>query len=202
MLAVSSSNPGGTMSCSKRFCHDGDSAVSDAKYNHCRSFRLETDFETGIHFVDGSGRIGSDMPPRLFAIIWKIRFKAETSYGRGIDANFQTGLITNFEDSVREGWRFPGRVVTYGDIQHSNSEIGRIVVGFAHLDLEQTEIFPAGAIVFEPNPNSGMTSTSRVHRSGSEWLTTNDKDQWLYFRGEYHGSAWAIERNTGNADVV
>ena len=93
-----------------------DSAVSGAKYNHCRSFRLETDFGTGIHFVDGSGRIGSDMPPRLFAIIWNIRFKAESSYGFGIDANFQTGLITNFEDSVREGWRFPGRVVTYGDI--------------------------------------------------------------------------------------
>lgn len=163
------------MFCSKPFCHDGDSAVSGAKYNHCRSFRLETDFGTGIYFVDGPGRIGSDMPPRLFAIIWSTRFKAVTGYGFGIDANFQTGLITNFDDSVREGWRFPGRVLTYGDIQHSNSEIVRIVAGFAHLDLEQTEILPADAIISEPNPNSGMTSTSRVHRSGSEWMTTKTR---------------------------
>jgi len=163
---------------------------------------LETDFGTGIHFVDGPGHVGSDLPPRLFDLFWNTRFKAETDYGFGIDANFKIGLFTDFEDSVREGWRFPGRVLAYGDIWRSNSEIGRVVAGFEYLDLEQTEILPAGGIIFEPNPDTKIDLyfprpqiRLRVDQEASG-------DQWLYFRGEYHGSAWAIERTAGNADLV
>jgi len=163
---------------------------------------LETDFGTSIHFVDGPGRSGSDLPPRLFDIFWNTRFKAETDYGFGIDANFKMGLFTDFEDSVREGWRFPGRVLAYGDIWRSSSEIGRVVAGFEYLDLEQTELLPAGGIIFEPNPDTKIDLyfprpqiRLRVDHDESE-------DQWLYFRGEYHGSAWAVERTAGNADLV
>lgn len=162
---------------------------------------LEIDFGTGIHFVDGPGRSGSDLPPRLFDIFWNTRFKAETDYGFGIDANFKMGLFTDFEDSVREGWRFPGRVLAYSDFW-TVEKTGRIVAGFEYLDLEQTEILPAGGIIFEPNPDTKIDLyfprpqiRFRVDREESG-------DQWLYFRGEYHGSAWAIERTAGNADLV
>ena len=162
---------------------------------------LETDFGTGIHFVDGPGHVGSDLPPRLFDIFWNTRFKAETDYGFGIDANFKIGLFTDFEDSVREGWRFPGRVLAYADLWTAE-DTGRFVAGFEYLDLEQTEILPAGGIIFEPNPDTEIDLyfprpqiRFRVDREESG-------DQWLYFRGEYHGSAWAIERTAGNADLV
>ena len=163
---------------------------------------LETDFGTGIHFVDGPGHSGSDLPPRLFDIFWNTRFKAETDYGFGIDANFKIGLFTDFEDSVREGWRFPGRVLAYGDIWRSNSEIGRVVAGFEYLDLEQTEILPAGGIIFEPNPDTKVDlyfPRPQIRLRGDK---KESGDQWMYLRGEYHGSAWAVERTTGNADLV
>jgi len=163
---------------------------------------LEINFGTGIHFVDGPGRSGSDLPPRLFDIFWNTRFKAETDYGFGIDANFKMGLFTDFEDSVREGWRFPGRVLAYGDIWNSSSEIGRVVAGFEYLDLEQTEILPAGGIIFEPNPDTQIDLYFPRPQIRLRVDQEESGDQWLYFRGEYHGSAWAIERTAGNADLV
>lgn len=162
---------------------------------------LETDFGTGIHFVDGPGRTGSDLPPRLFDIFWNTRFKAETDYGFGIDANFKMGLFTDFEDSVREGWRFPGRVLAYSDFW-TVEKTGRIVAGFEYLDLEQTEILPAGGIIFEPNPDTHIDLYFPRPQIRFRTDHDEDKEQWLYFRGEYHGSAWAIERTAGNADLV
>lgn len=162
---------------------------------------LETDFGTGIHFVDGPGHIGSDLPPRLFDIFWNTRFKAETDYGFGIDANFKIGLFTDFEDSVREGWRFPGRVLAYADLWTAENT-GRFVGGFEYLDLEQTELLPAGGIIFEPNPDTKVDLYFPRPQIRFRTDHDEDKDQWLYFRGEYHGSAWAIERTAGNADVV
>lgn len=163
---------------------------------------LEMDFGTAVHFVDGPGRSGSDLPPRLFDIFWNTRFKAETDYGFGIDANFKMGLFTDFEDSVREGWRFPGRVLAYGDVWRSSSEIGRVVAGFEYLDLEETVILPAGGIIFEPNPDTKIDLYFPRPQIRFRTDHDEDKEQWLYFRGEYHGSAWAIERTAGNADLV
>lgn len=162
---------------------------------------LEVDFGTAIHFVDGPGHNGSDLPPRLFDIFWNTRFKAETDYGFGIDASFRMGLFTDFEDSVREGWRFPGRVLAYADFWNS-PESGRIVAGIEYLDLEQTEILPAGGIIFEPNRDTQIDLYFPRPQVRFRIDQKENKDQWLYFRGEYHGSAWAIERTTGNADVV
>jgi hypothetical protein len=163
---------------------------------------LETDFGTGIHFVDGPGHSGSDLPPRLFDIFWNTRFKAETDYGFGIDANFKIGLFTDFEDSVREGWRFPGRVLGYADLWHNNSEVARIVAGIEYLDLEQTEILPAGGIIFEPNPDTKIDLYFPRPQIRFRVDHEEANDHWLYFRGEYYGSAWAIERTAGNADLV
>tara|TARA_R110002072_G_scaffold295170_1_gene465921 strand:+ start:40503 stop:41759 length:1257 start_codon:yes stop_codon:yes gene_type:complete len=163
---------------------------------------LEVDFGSGIHFVDGPGHAGSDLPPRLFDIFWNTRFKAETDYGFGIDANFKMGLFTDFEDSVREGWRFPGRVLAYADLWNSSNEVGRFVAGFEYLDLEQTEILPAGGVIFEPNPDTRIDLYFPRPQIRFRVDQEESGDQWLYFRGEYHGSAWAIERDSGNADVV
>ena len=162
---------------------------------------LEIDFGTGIHFVDGPSHIGSDLPPRLFDIFWNTRFKAETDYGFGIDANFKMGLFTDFEDSVREGWRFPGRVLAYSDFW-TVENTGRIVAGFEYLDLEQTEILPAGGVIFEPNPDTQIDLYFPRPQIRLRVDQEESGDQWLYFRGEYHGSAWAIERTAGNADLV
>lgn len=163
---------------------------------------LETDFGTGIHFVDGPGHSGSDLPPRLFDIFWNTRFKAETDYGFGIDANFKIGLFTDFEDSVREGWRFPGRVLGYADLWKNSSEVARIVAGIEYLDLEQTEILPAGGIIFEPNPDTKIDLYFPRPQIRFRVDHEEANDHWLYFRGEYYGSAWAIERTAGNADLV
>lgn len=162
---------------------------------------LQIDFGTAIHFVDGPGHPGSDLPPRLFDIFWNARFVAETDSGFGIDANFKPGLFTDFEDSVREGWRFPGRVLAYADLW-SNSGTGRIVGGIEYLDLEQTEILPAGGIIFEPNPDVHIDLYFPRPQLRLRIDQKEENDQWLYFRGEYHSSAWAIERTTGNADLV
>lgn len=162
---------------------------------------LEIESGSAIHFVSGPGR--TDLPPRLFDLFWNARFRSEIADGIGIDANFNLGLYTDFEDSVREGWRFPGRLLGYGELTDENHEVvGRLVGGIEYLDLEQTEILPAGGMIVQPNKDLRLDIYFPRPQLRLRIEEEETYDRWLYIRGEYYGSAWAIERVTGNADVV
>jgi hypothetical protein len=93
-------------------------------------------------------------------------------------------------------------VLGYADLWHNSTEVARVVAGIEYLDLEQTEILPAGGIIFEPNPDTKIDLYFPRPQARFRIDQDDIDDHWLYFRGEYHGSAWAIERTAGNADVV
>lgn len=161
---------------------------------------LNVDFGAAIHFVSGPSR--SDLPPRLYDIFWNASFRSEIADGIGVDVNFKLGLFTDFEDSVRKGWRFPGRALGYADIETHRGTIGRVVAGIEYLDLEQTEILPAGGMILEPDEDTRLDLYFPRPQVRFRIDQADSEDRWLYFRGEYHTSAWAIERATGNGDVV
>ena len=149
----------------------------------------------GIHFLSGPSR--TDLPPRLFDFFLGARWTKELTSNFGFDANFSAGIYTDFEDSIREGWRFPGRALLYLD----TSSTTRMLAGIEYLDRDNIQLLPAGGLIITPEPDLRLELYFPRPRLRYRLNRTEKYERWLYLGGEYKGSSWAIERVTGIKDV-
>ncbi|MBC8291253.1 MAG: hypothetical protein H8E37_13145, partial [Planctomycetes bacterium] len=164
---------------------------------------FEADIRTNRPWVDGPGR--TDLPPRLYDISWHVHLWQPNFIdipGQNpisVSADFNLGLHADFEDTVREGWRFPGRLLFVQQIGNSDTYW---TAGFEYLDLDHIQMIPAGGFItrtadaelhlYFPRPKLRVRT-----KRGESW------DKWFYIAGEYRGRGWAIERSaTGLDDVV
>ena len=166
----------------------------------------DIDFHTGINFVSGPSRPGSDLPERLFDFGWHFHTWAPEfleieaiDLKLGLDVSFDFGIHADFEDSARDGWRFPGRVLL---VSGTDTEGVWLAGGFELLDLEHIQMLPAGGIVMRDD-DANLELFFPRPRLSVRVDSDDDTEEWLYIVGEYRGAGWAIERSaTGLADVA
>ena len=162
-------------------------------------FNIE--FEYGVHFLSGPAK--SDLPPRLFDLYFNVHWLQHLGAGIGFDANFDLGLYTDFEDTSRPGWRFPGRAIGFWNLngEASDSEF-TLIGGLESFDTDALRVVPAGGIIWQPTESTRFEFYFPRPQIKLR-LNHDDEDElWLYARGELLGSAWAIERSNGAADVA
>jgi hypothetical protein len=151
----------------------------------------------GFHFLGGPSV--TDMPPRLFDFNWGLHWFGEVTDFWWLDLGFSGGLYTDFEDSVREGWRFPAHAVATWELE---SEI-QPVLGIRYFDRDNLGLLPvAGAIV---RPDDGLRLELVFPEPRIAWRVSADEEQerWLSLSGRIGGGEWAIERfGSGLADVA
>lgn len=166
---------------------------------------FDINFRAGIHWISGPGR--TDAPPRVYDFSWTVHLRTDEMFQIGlpggdvgvrVDALFDLGIHSDFEDSAREGWRYPGRVLLTGD---TGDDWLRFVAGFELLDLDHIQMLPAAGIVLA---DDDTLLELYFPRPRLKWRVEEyDKsEEWAYLLGEYRGRAWAIERTTGNEDVM
>lgn len=151
----------------------------------------------GFHFLGGPS--ATDMPPRLFDFNWGLHWFGEVTDFWWLDLGFSGGLYTDFEDSVREGWRFPAHAVASWEM---SNEI-QPVFGVSYFDRDNLGLLPvAGAIV---RPDDGLRLELVFPEPRIAWRVSADeeKERWLSLSGRIGGGEWAIERfGSGLADVA
>lgn len=159
------------------------------------------DFRHGFHFLSGPEQ--PDMPPRLYDLYWNVRWLKQLGSGVGFDANFDLGLFTDFEDSVRKGWRFPGRALAFWNLSGEDgpSEVS-LTAGIEYFDMDTINVLPAGGVIWQPDEETRFELYFPRPQVKLRLHDDEKSDCWLYLRGDLIGSAWAIERTTGNADVA
>jgi len=161
-------------------------------------------FKHSFNFVSGPSRPESDLPERLYDFGWNVRywwpeFISGSDQNIGLDVNFDIGIHSDFEDSARDGWRFPGRVLLVNEIY---SQGMWLAAGFEYLDLEHIQMLPAGGLIMRGD-NTHLELFFPRPRLRVRVGEHERHDDWLYLLGEYRGRAWAIERSaTGLADVA
>lgn len=159
------------------------------------------DFRYGLHFLSGPDQ--PDMPPRLYDLYWNLRWLQHLGDGWGFDANFDLGLFTDFEDSVREGWRFPGRALGFWKLsgEEGPSPI-TFTAGIEYFDMDNIGVLPAGGVILQPDEDTRLELYFPRPQVKFRILDDEKDEVWWYVRGDLIGSAWAMERTTGNADVA
>lgn len=174
-------------------------ATRDLDFNDPSNFDIE--FEFSLHFL--SGPLKADMPARLYDLYFNVHWLQQLGDGFGVDANFDLGLFTDFEDSVREGWRYPGRALAFWNLNGEEQEdVLTLLGGIEFFDTDRARVVPAGGLVLQPSDNFRLELY--FPRPAVKWRVSHDEssDSWFYVRGDFQSSAWAIERSTGNADVA
>ncbi len=162
---------------------------------------LDIEFEYSLHFT--SGPLNSDLPARLYDLYFNVHWLQQLGDGVGVDANFDLGLFTDFEDSVREGWRYPGRALAFWNLDGEEQEdTVTLLAGIEFFDTDAARVIPAGGIIIQPDEDHRLELY--FPRPQIKWRVSEDEDSdcWFYVRGDFQSTAWAIERSAGNADVA
>lgn len=164
------------------------------------------DFHSGINFVSGPSRPGSDLPERLYDFGWHFHTWAPEfleieaiDLKLGLDVSFDLAIHSDFEDSARDGWRFPGRVLFVSD---TDTEGVWLAGGFEYLDLEHIQMLPAGGIVMRDD-DANLELFFPRPRLSVRVDSDDTSEEWMYAMVEYRGAGWAIERSaTGLGDIA
>ncbi len=152
---------------------------------------------TGFHFLSGPTR--TDMPPRLFDFTWGLHWFGEVTTAWWLDTAISAGLHTDFEDSAREGWRFPAHAV----VSHEYTVETTLVGGIRYFDRADLGLLPVGGVILRPSSDLRLELVFPEPRAAWRVATDEKSDHWLSVGAQIGGGEWAIEREpSGLKDVV
>jgi hypothetical protein len=151
----------------------------------------------GVHFLAGPSV--TDMPPRVFDLHAGLHWFGEVAEHWWLDLGFSGGLYTDFEDSVREGWRFPAHAVATWEW---SPEI-QPVAGVRYFDRENLGLLPVAGLIYRPEERIRLELLFPEPRVAWRIASSEAADHWLSISGRIGGGEWAIERSaSGLADVA
>lgn len=158
---------------------------------------LASTFGHGFHFLNGPVR--SDLPSKLFDLSWGLAWNRDLTDGWSASLAAKVGLYTDFEDSVRDGWRFPAHAVVF----HDWNETVQGALGVNFLDRQNLPALPVVGLIFRPDERLRLEAIFPEPRIAWRVHAEESSEHWLSLSGQIGGGEWAIERaNTDLADVV
>jgi hypothetical protein len=139
------------------------------------------------------------LPSKVFDFTWGLHWSGEIMEDWSASLTGNVGVFTDFEDSVRDGWRFPADAVVF----HDWSETVRGVGGVKYLDRENLPALPVFGLIFRPDDRVRIEAIFPEPRVAWRVFAEEGAENWLSLSGEIGGGEWAIERsNTDLADIV
>jgi hypothetical protein len=151
----------------------------------------------GFHFLNGP--VSSDLPARLFDFTWGLHWGGEMMPGLSASLSAKAGLYTDFEDSVRDGWRFPAHAVFF----HDWTDTIQTAFGVEYFDRQNLQVLPVAGLILRPDERVRVEVVFPEPRLAWQVSRDEETEHWLSVSGQIGGGEWAIERsNTDLADVV
>jgi hypothetical protein len=151
----------------------------------------------GFHWLDGPSI--SDMPPRLFDFNWGLHYFGEVMDTAWLDMAFSAGIYTDFEDSAREGWRYPAHAVFSWELVPDVQP----VVGVKYYARDNLKLLPVAGAIWQPDEDIRLELVFPEPSVALQVYEGEDSEHWISLSGRIGGGEWAIEREpSGLADVV
>ncbi|MEY3173772.1 MAG: hypothetical protein RLZZ436_1686 [Planctomycetota bacterium] len=152
------------------------------------------DFGFSMHWLDGPGLM--PMPPRLYDLSLAWQHRGEVQGVLRYDVGLSAGLYTDFEDSVREGWRFPGHAVMMLPVA---SEVD-FVLGVDYLDRDDIAALPVAGVSLRDVLRDDLRLDLVFPQPRISWLV-GDRSR-LYLAGAMGGGTWDVEFPDSSGQLV
>ena len=151
-------------------------------------------FSFSLHWLNGPTSV--PLPPRLYDLSLNYQRRGELTEYLSYDVAASIGLYTDFEDSAREGLRFPSHAVA---ALHKSQELD-IILGADFPDRDDYPILPVFGISLHNTTIRGLRLDLVFPRPRIEYAW--DADTRSYISGQLGGGTWDIEMPDSSEDVV
>jgi hypothetical protein len=108
------------------------------------------------------------------------------------------GLYTDFKTITGESFQWRGRAL--GIVAFS--ERFQVVAGALYVNRNQTQVLPAGGVIWKPGADTRLLLVFPQPRVSQRLLTVGDTCLWGYVAGEFGGGRWAVERGRGETVLL
>ncbi len=140
-----------------------------------------------------SGPESTPLPPRLYDFVWGFEARDDVGYLFSYDVAAHIGIFSDFEDSARQGVRFPAHAVGYLKTTPNVD----LVFGVEYLDRDDIKILPVGGIRIHSNPY--IEADLVFPRPQIRFLL--GPQSRFNIGAEIGGGSWDIERPNESNDV-
>lgn len=152
------------------------------------------DFGFSMHWLDGPGEL--PLPPRLYDLSVAYQNRGQLWSSLRYDVGVSAGLYTDFEDSVREGWRFPGHAV----MMLPTGSDSDLVLGVDYLDRGDMSALPVAGVSLRNVLLDGMRMDLVYPQPRISWLMNSDSR--VYTAGVLGGGTWDVEFPDSSGQLV
>jgi hypothetical protein len=153
-------------------------------------------FTNNINFHLLSGPKVVPLPPRLYDFEFGYQSRNSLSSRFSYDCSVTVGVYSDFEDSARDGVRFPAHTV---GIFHASPR-NDLVFGVDYLDRDDIKILPVAGICWHDPNISNLRYQMVFPRPRIDW--TIDAESRMYVGGTLGGGTWDIEFPNEANDVL
>ena len=159
-----------------------------------RGYRSGLTTAFNMHLLSGPNAF--PLPPRLYDFSLGYQRRARPLDILSYDLAFSVGVFSDFEDSARDGIRFPGHAV---GMLHLKPELD-MVFGIDYLSRDDVKLLPVGGLSWRPQAMPDMRFDLIFPRPRIDYSIDNQSR--LYLAGRLGGGTWDIEFPTNDNDVM
>jgi hypothetical protein len=147
----------------------------------------------GIHFFEGPVTEDpdfADLPPNTYDAYLDTAWHPQITPWLGANLGVRVGAYSDFQTFNTHSIRIMGRglgVVTL-------TPTLKLALGVVYIDRVLIKLFPAGGLIWTPNPDARYEILFPNPKLAHRWTTLGNTDLWGYISGEYGGGSWTIER--------
>ena len=159
---------------------------------------LESDEKSGLNFGFGvhllEGPVSPDLHPRLWDFTLGYQRRGTLRWGLEYDAAFNVGIFSDFEDSARDGIRFPSHVA----LSRAITPQLHWVVGADLLGRDDYDVLPIVGLRWQMTDQLLL----QIEVPDPELRYRYSETGLFYLRGELGGGTWDMEYVDGAGDVM
>lgn len=159
-----------------------------------RGYRSGITSAINIHLLSGPTQVAA--PPRLYDFILGYQKRARLNDRLSVDLASSIGVFSDFEDSARDGVRFPSHGV---GILHANPSLDW-VLGVDYVSRDDIKILPVAGFSWH-NPDNAAWRFDMVFPRPRINYTLSDCSR-LYLGGVMDGGSWDVEFPDDSNDVL
>ena len=147
-----------------------------------------------LHLLSGPNVV--PLPPRLYDFSLGYQKRGHFQDFMSYDLAASIGVFSDFEDSARDGVRFPGHAV---GMLHFKPELD-VVYGIDYLSRDDIKLLPVGGISWRPLAMPDFRFNLIFPRPRIDYSIDNQSK--IYLAGRLGGGTWDIEFPNNDNDVM
>ena len=147
-----------------------------------------------IHLLSGPNVV--PLPPRLYDFSLGYQKRGRIKDFMSYDLATSIGVFSDFEDSARDGVRFPGHAV---GMLHLQPELD-FVFGVDYLSRDDIKMLPVGGVSWRPQAMPDLRFDLVFPRPRIDYSI--DSQSKIYLAGRLGGGTWDIEFPNNDNDVM